>query len=155
MFGEDQKKAAELCDELSKKDIAVGYVLNIERAVGDADIIITTTQAMKFIVKDDWVSKATHITAVGADSPGKEELELSLIERANCLVSDLASQSLEHGEFQRLKTAGLKIRPVELEIYWTEKHSAEKGRGYYDSRPYRFSNSGHCNCRNNSSWRQT
>ena len=114
VWGRSEKKAAELCDELSKKDIAVGYVLNIERAVGDADIIITTTQAMKFIVKDDWVSKATHITAVGADSPGKEELELSLIERANCLVSDLASQSLEHGEFQRLKMAGLKIRPVEL-----------------------------------------
>ena len=69
---------------------------------------------MKFIVKDDWVSKSTHITAVGADSPGKEELELSLIERANCLVSDLAAQSLEHGEFQRLKTAELKNRPVEL-----------------------------------------
>lgn len=41
-----------------------------------------------------------HITAVGADSPGKYELDPDLIREANALVCDSIPQSKERGEFQ-------------------------------------------------------
>ena len=41
-----------------------------------------------------------HITAAGADSAGKQELGLDLVERAALLVCDLVAQSKERGEFQ-------------------------------------------------------
>ncbi len=42
-----------------------------------------------------------HITAIGSDSPGKCELDLKLIEKADLLVCDNIDQSKERGEFQR------------------------------------------------------
>ena len=44
-----------------------------------------------------------HITAVGADSPGKCELDPDLIREANKLVCDSIPQSKERGEFQSYK----------------------------------------------------
>jgi len=47
----------------------------------------------------DWVRPGTHITAVGADAPGKQELESSLVAGADVLAADFAAQCLDHGEF--------------------------------------------------------
>ena len=44
--------------------------------------------------------KGLHISAVGADSPGKQELELSIVERADLRVCDCLRQTAERGEFQ-------------------------------------------------------
>ncbi len=41
-----------------------------------------------------------HITAVGADSPGKTELDAKLIRKANTLICDSIPQSKIRGEFQ-------------------------------------------------------
>ena len=43
----------------------------------------------------------THITAVGADAPGKQELEVALVEKADVLVADHIEQCVDHGEISR------------------------------------------------------
>ena len=45
-----------------------------------------------------WVQPGSHITAVGADAPGKHELDPLLIDEANILVADSRSQCFDHGE---------------------------------------------------------
>lgn len=49
----------------------------------------------------------THITAVGADAPGKQELDAALVAAADGLFADLASQCLDHGELAVAYAAGL------------------------------------------------
>jgi alanine dehydrogenase len=44
-----------------------------------------------------WVHEGTHINAIGADAPGKEELEPALLSRANVFVDDMA-QAVHSGE---------------------------------------------------------
>lgn len=51
--------------------------------------------------------KNCHITAIGADSPGKQELETALVARADLRVADNLAQSLDHGEFAHARAAGL------------------------------------------------
>ncbi|CAD7945688.1 unnamed protein product [Amoebophrya sp. A120] len=46
--------------------------------------------------------KRQHISAVGADAPGKQELGVDVLLSADLLVCDSVAQSLERGEFQRL-----------------------------------------------------
>jgi ornithine cyclodeaminase len=49
-------------------------------------------------------SEFLHITAVGADSPGKCELDPHLIRKANLLLCDSIDQSKERGEFQNFES---------------------------------------------------
>ena len=68
-----------------------------EEAVRGQDIIITATPSRLPIVRDAWVSPGMHINAIGADAPGKQELEPAILKRALVFVDDLA-QALHSGE---------------------------------------------------------
>jgi ornithine cyclodeaminase/alanine dehydrogenase-like protein (mu-crystallin family) len=59
-----------------------------ERAVANADVVIAATWAKKPFLTPDMIAPGTHITAVGADEPGKAELDRSLIERATFVCDD-------------------------------------------------------------------
>lgn len=80
---------------------------DLEAACRQADIIITATGATAPLIHSDWVQAGTHITAVGADAPGKQELDPALVSRADVLAVDLASQCLDHGEVSHAARAGL------------------------------------------------
>jgi ornithine cyclodeaminase len=82
-------------------------VSTLQKEVSTADIIITTTPSTTPLFANDLVRRGTHVTAIGADSPGKQELPTGLVTSASLRVCDIARQSLEHGEFQ---TAG-KLEP--------------------------------------------
>ncbi|OWK25480.1 hypothetical protein AJ87_09585 [Rhizobium yanglingense] len=59
------------------------------------------------MIMSDWIKPGTHVTAMGADSPGKQELDRKLVARADILVVDIARQCLEHGEFAGAFADGL------------------------------------------------
>ncbi len=63
----------------------------------DADIITTTTPVNKPIVKNNWIKEGTHINAIGADAPGKEELEPAILLRSKIIV-DNWEQASHSGE---------------------------------------------------------
>lgn len=69
----------------------------VKDCVSTADIIVTTTPSQKPLVKLDWVKPGTHINAIGADAPGKQELDNKLIQYAKVIVDDI-KQSVTSGE---------------------------------------------------------
>jgi ornithine cyclodeaminase len=78
--------------------------LNVERvsaqeACARADIIVTATPAKSPLFEADWIRPGTHISCMGADGVGKQELPTGLYERSQ-LFCDLATQSVVIGEFQ-------------------------------------------------------
>lgn len=62
-----------------------------------ADIITTTTPVKEPIIKSEWIEEGTYINAVGADAPGKQELEAGILKRAKIVV-DSREQALHSGE---------------------------------------------------------
>ena len=62
-----------------------------------ADIVCTLTTARGPFLKRQWVLPGTHINAVGADGPGKQELEPSILKEAMVVVDDL-KQAVAGGE---------------------------------------------------------
>ena len=78
---------------------------SFEEAVRAADIIVTATPAREPIVKREWLSAGTHISAIGADSPGKQELEASILNEA-IIVCDKLEQCLEYGEIHTAIRSG-------------------------------------------------
>jgi alanine dehydrogenase len=70
--------------------------VSLERAC-DTDVIVTTTPSRTPIIRSEWVHEGTHINAIGADAPGKEELDPALLNRAQVFVDDMA-QATHSGE---------------------------------------------------------
>ena len=81
-------------------------------SVCDADVIVTTTPATAPVVRDEWVHEGTHINAIGADAPGKEELDPAILARARVFVDD-PRQALHSGEVNVPVSRGL-LRPEDI-----------------------------------------
>lgn len=69
---------------------------SIEEAAA-CEIVCTLTPSRSPVVKREWVMPGTHINAVGADAPGKQELDPSILKQAMVVVDDL-TQATHSGE---------------------------------------------------------
>ena len=78
-----------------------------ERVVWEADILVTATPSRAAIVAARWLHPGLHITAVGSDGPGKQELEAGVLRAADLVVVDRLSQCRRLGELQHGIAAGL------------------------------------------------
>ena len=65
--------------------------------VCDCDVLVTTTPSRIPVIRDEWIHEGTHINAIGADAPGKEELDPAILRRAQVFVDDPA-QAVHSGE---------------------------------------------------------
>lgn len=94
-----------------------GYNIQTTLEPGDVtpncNLIVTATPSKIPLVQDDLVQKGTHITAMGSDTPEKQELESSILQKADIVVSDSISQAKLRGEiFKALEAGALNVDDV-------------------------------------------
>ena len=70
----------------------------IDELVSECNLIITTTSAKGPLIRADQVAKGTHITAMGSDDYGKQELAADVLGLADRVIADSISQCVDHGE---------------------------------------------------------
>lgn len=126
VWGRDARKVKALVGEMAAR-VDLRAVSDLEAAVRAADIIVTATGSTSPILQSDWVQPGTHITAVGADAPGKQELEIALVARADVLVVDLTRQCLDHGEVSHAFKSAL-VQPEDLREVGLVLSGAQPGR---------------------------
>ncbi|MFX1544415.1 MAG: ornithine cyclodeaminase family protein [Promethearchaeota archaeon] len=80
--------------------IEVNAFSNVEDVVRDADIVVTVTPSREALVKSDWIGEGVHINAIGADGPGKQELDPKIVANADKIVVDSLVQCRRIGEIQ-------------------------------------------------------
>jgi ornithine cyclodeaminase len=73
-------------------------------ALAAADIVVTATTAREPLFEAAWVRPGTHLSAMGADAQGKQELPPDLYDSA-ALFCDISDQSVTIGEFQHASGA--------------------------------------------------
>jgi len=80
------------------------------------NVIVTCTPSTKPLLLAGQVRRGTHITAMGSDTAEKQELDPEILARADRIVVDSLSQSLQRGESYRAMLAGAitKERLIEL-----------------------------------------
>ena len=98
---------AKLANE--KFGLNVKAVATAKEAVKNVDVIVTVTPANKPILKSEWISEGTHINAMGADAPGKQELESGLLKKSRIFI-DCWEQARHSGEINVPVAEGLIIR---------------------------------------------
>ena len=66
----------------------IALVESVEEAVEGADIVVTTTPSRRPLVMNNMVSPGMHFNCIGADAPGKQELDPAILKRAKIVVDD-------------------------------------------------------------------
>jgi alanine dehydrogenase len=90
----------------SECDLPVMLAGSKQQAVQQADILVTTTRGKGSVVEAGWVQPGTHIVAIGADAPGKQEFAPDIFRRAKLVVDSIA-QCVEKGETQHAIAKGI------------------------------------------------
>lgn len=107
VYGRTPHKAATCAQDIAAAHgLEVRVASTVQEAVCDADLIITATAAREPLVNADWVRPGTHVTAMGSDMPGKQELDPRLLGRAKVVV-DRYDQCATQGELQHALAAGI------------------------------------------------
>ena len=74
-------------------------VVEREQLATMADVIITITSAHEALLMQDWIKPGTHLACMGTDTKGKQEIDPSIVQRANVFTDEIA-QSVTIGECQ-------------------------------------------------------
>jgi len=93
----------------AKYGLRAEYASSVRDAVRDADIVITTTPVRTPIVKAEYIRNGTHINAIGADAPGKQELDPKILKQARTVV-DNWEQASHAGEINVALSKGVITR---------------------------------------------
>jgi alanine dehydrogenase len=107
VVGRELTKCQRLADEMSLDlKVPVEASTDVCGAVRASDIVVTCTASRAPLFPADDVQPGAFIAAVGADAPGKQELDPDLLRRSKVVV-DLTIQCVKVGELQHAIGAGL------------------------------------------------
>ncbi len=106
VFGRDERRAERYVHDMAVRGFDVTIASDPDSLAAQCDVIVTATTARAPIFHAESVRAGTHVSAFGADSPGKQELEVALLGRADVVVVDSLSQTSRHGELAHALQAG-------------------------------------------------
>lgn len=98
VWNHNPETAKSFAREMESLGFHVEMARDVETVTRECNLIITTTPSTSPLIKHEWIRKGTHITAVGADAPGKQELDEKIVEIADIRAVDSYSQCIDHGE---------------------------------------------------------
>ncbi|MGD9109152.1 MAG: ornithine cyclodeaminase family protein [Gammaproteobacteria bacterium] len=98
IWGRDENKLAAYQKELSFEGFVIHTTHDIAEVAKYSNLIVTTTPTKQPLLKLEHIRSGTHITAVGADTPDKQELESAIFSKADLIIADSILQCSERGE---------------------------------------------------------
>jgi ornithine cyclodeaminase len=87
-----------------------------EAVCREADIVITATPSRRPLIESAWLREGLHVTAVGSDAPGKQELTADCLHRADIVAVDRLSQCGAFGELKHAIDRGMLSREAVPEL---------------------------------------
>lgn len=116
IFGRHFDKAAKLAKELSEElNLQVEPTHNLAHALQQSQICVTCTISKDFFIKAKDVPPGLFISAIGADSPGKQEIDPELLLKHK-VVADILHQCVNVGELQHAIALGMPPENVHAEL---------------------------------------
>lgn len=117
IWGRDDGKARACAESLSDLECDVQVVGSPAHLLLDSQLAITTTPAREPVIQAEWLHPGLHITAMGSDQAGKNEIDPKALAQADLYVADRVPQARSLGELRAALEAGL----------WEDKHPVELG----------------------------
>lgn len=119
VWGRDSVKAQACAEDLAKSlGIEAETVTDPAQLVAQSQLVVTTTPARDPVLRAEWLHPGLHVTAMGSDQEGKNEIEAAALAQADLYVADRVSQTEKLGELRSAIEAG----------FWTAGIPAELGQ---------------------------
>jgi ornithine cyclodeaminase len=93
--------------ELTAEGWRVETTTTMSDVPASCDLIVTVTPSGDPLLMADQIRQGTHITAVGSDNLGKQELDAAILASADRVVADSIPQCTHHGECAAAVRSGL------------------------------------------------
>jgi len=122
IWGRNHEKVEILVNDINKdrdfwsEELKVEATTDMDYLTGKCNLIVTTTPAKSPLIMADQVRPGTHITAMGSDDKGKQELDAGILAKADVLVADSKAQCIQYGEMSHGVKNGLISEDTVLEI---------------------------------------
>lgn len=107
VYGLNQQELDAYKKDMDSHGFNVKTTLDSGDVTSTCDYIVTCTPSKKPLINEDQVRKGTHITAVGADTPEKQELDSAILKKADKVIVDSLEQAETRGECYRAMQNGM------------------------------------------------
>jgi alanine dehydrogenase len=106
-YSRDKEKRERFCREMAESlGLGIYPAATPEEAVKEMDIVVTATTSREPVFKGEWLSKGTHINAIGANFNTRQEIDVETVGKSACVVVDSHEQAmLESGDLLRAAEA--------------------------------------------------
>lgn len=98
IWGRDEAKAKKLKNHPGLHGWEIEVAKDLNELTAACNLIVTTTASSKPLLSANQIRPGTHITAVGADDFGKQELDPEIFVKAERIVVDSRSQCTQFGD---------------------------------------------------------
>lgn len=112
VYDVDKSKAESFCEHARWLGVSEVRAVSTAAEAAGEPIVVTTTPGSGAVCDDSCFKAGTHINAIGADAPGKQELPEDLLSRAKVIV-DHRGQASHSGEINVPIQKGL-FRPEQI-----------------------------------------
>lgn len=102
-----RKRLEQYCREMRADGYDAQPASGPEAVCRAADVLITATPARAPLVRAEWLREGMHVTAVGSDTPGKQELDAACLGRADIVAVDRLAQCAAFGELRHALDSAL------------------------------------------------
>ncbi len=113
IWGRDREKARKMTRQDDLNEWTFEIANDLEQLTAECNLIVTTTASSHPLLLADHIKPGTHITAVGADDIGKQELDENIFMRAEKVIVDSRSQCAAFGDVSHALKKGV-IGPEKL-----------------------------------------
>jgi ornithine cyclodeaminase len=107
VYGRSEASVQKYIEDMQEFGYEIIGAQNIADITNNCNYIVTTTPSNEPLIVAEQVRAGTHITAMGSDGPGKQELDAAILAKADMLVVDSLSQCEEYGETAHALQQGL------------------------------------------------
>lgn len=113
VWGRGADRLAASVADMAEGPWSVRAESDIAALAGSCNLIVTTTASTEPLIAARDVQPGTHLTAMGSDTPVKQELDGRVLAEADVVVADSIEQCLLRGEIHQAITAGL-LEPADV-----------------------------------------
>jgi ornithine cyclodeaminase len=106
VWGLNQVEVDSYTLDMEKEGFSIETTLDASEILRQCNLVVTTTPAKKPMLSARDLKKGTHITAMGSDTPEKQELDSRILKAADIVVADSIEQCMTRGEIARAIFAG-------------------------------------------------
>ena len=107
VWGISEEECLNYKEDMEAGGFNVEICLDPGKIAGNCNLIVTATPSKKPLLEIHQIKAGTHITAMGSDTPEKNELDSRILEKANVVVGDSLEQCKSRGEIFKAVSAGI------------------------------------------------